>query len=145
MDFFDCVPVTETQSPLDSELTASETVLENCVVDVQLTVVWPLVGFCTSMLDALSAATLPVAPAGAFDVVAASAVEARAVAATSAVAPAPKNRVQRRRVVLRLVGVCMSVCPSFGCVLWYVISSAGLRYSFRRASMGARVAARLAG
>ena len=37
LDFFETVPVTETQSPAASALTASDAVLENCVVDVQLT------------------------------------------------------------------------------------------------------------
>ncbi len=64
LDFFDGVPVTLTQSPAANPLTASVIVLENCVVDVQFTVVWPVVAFCTSMLEALSAATLPLALAG---------------------------------------------------------------------------------
>ncbi len=38
-DFFDAVPVTETQSPAASVLTAWDTVFENAVVDVQVTVV----------------------------------------------------------------------------------------------------------
>ena len=110
LDDFEGVPVTVTQSPAASALTDSDTVLENCVADVQLTVVWPVLAFCTSMLDAWSAATLPLAKPGAFTgvgVVAAPAAEPIAVAATSAVAPVPRNRVQRRRVVLRLVSVCM--------------------------------------
>ena len=41
LDFFDGVPVTVTQSPLVTELTASVTVLEKAVVAVQLTVVCP--------------------------------------------------------------------------------------------------------
>ncbi len=110
LDDFEGVPVTVTQSPAASELTDSDTVLENCVVDVQLTVVWPVLVFCTSMLDAWSAATLPLAKPGAFagvDVGAAPAAEPIAVAATSTVAPVPRNRAQRRRLVLRLVSVCM--------------------------------------
>jgi len=71
LELFDAVPVAEMQSPGAKELTASDTVLENAVVGVQLTVVWPELAFCTSMLEALSAATLPLAPAGAFGVVAA--------------------------------------------------------------------------
>ena len=62
LDFFDGVPVTVTQSPLVTELTASVTVLEKAVVVVQLTVVCPEVVLCTSMLDPLREATLPVAP-----------------------------------------------------------------------------------
>ena len=101
LDFFEGVPVTLTQSPAASALTASVTVLENAVVDVQFTVVWPEVVFCTSMFDALasSAATLPLAPAGALAgaVVAAPAAELRAAAATRAVVPVPMMRAQRTR------------------------------------------------
>jgi hypothetical protein len=108
LDVFDGVPVTVTQSPAASELTDSDTVFENCVEMVQLTVVWPVLAFCTSMLDAWSAATLPLARPGALvGVVAAPATEPIVVAATNAVAPVPRNRAQRRRVVLRLVSVCM--------------------------------------
>ena len=63
-DDFEGVPVTVTQVPAASELTVSVTDLEKFVVDVQLTVVWPLLGFCTSMVEPDSAATLPVAPMG---------------------------------------------------------------------------------
>src|SRR5580704_6414960 len=96
LDFFDAVPVAVTQSPTVSEPTVSVTFLENCVVGVQFTVVWPLVAFCTSMLDVLRAATLPLAKIG-FDVVAASAVPAPAMtaaAATMVVPPAPRSRAQ---------------------------------------------------
>jgi hypothetical protein len=41
LDFFDGVPLTVTQSPLVTELTASVTVLEKAVVVVQFTVVCP--------------------------------------------------------------------------------------------------------
>src|SRR5208283_541057 len=61
-ELFDAVPVAVTQSPTATEATASVTVFENCVVPVHVTVVWPLDWFCTSMLEALSAATLPLAP-----------------------------------------------------------------------------------
>jgi hypothetical protein len=112
LDDFDGVPVTVTQSPAASVLTASVTVLENCVDVVQLTVVWPVLAFWTSMLEAWSAAMLPLAPPppappGALGVVAAPATLPIVVAATSAVAPVPRNRAQRRRVELRLVVVCM--------------------------------------
>jgi hypothetical protein len=98
LDFFDAVPIAVTQSPTVSELTVSVTFLENCVVGVQLTVVWPLFAFCTSMLDVLRAATLPVAKIG-FDVVAASAVPVAAMTAataTTVVPPAPRSRAQCR-------------------------------------------------
>jgi hypothetical protein len=52
LDDFEGVPVTVTQSPAASELTDSDTVFENCVEVVQFTVVWPVLGLCTSMLDA---------------------------------------------------------------------------------------------
>jgi hypothetical protein len=98
LDVFDAVPVTVTQLPVVSELTASVTVFENCVVGVQLTVVWPVLAFCTSMLEVLSAATLPVAPIG-FEVLAAPAVPAAdtmAATATKVVPPAPRSRAQCR-------------------------------------------------
>jgi hypothetical protein len=41
LDFFEAVPLTVTQSPLVSALTASVSVLENVVDDVQFTVVCP--------------------------------------------------------------------------------------------------------
>ncbi len=116
-DFFDGVPVTVTQSPAARELTVSVTVFENWVVVVQFTVVCPLLAFWTSMLEPLSAATLPVAPMGAV-AVAAPAAEATAVAATSAVAPVPRNRAQRRRVVLRLVRVCIGMVPLSLLCVW---------------------------
>jgi hypothetical protein len=110
LDFLDGVPVTVTQSPAVNELTDCVTVWLNCVVGVQLTVVCPVVGFWTSMLEPLSAATLPVAPMGAFEeVVAAPALEPTAATATSAVAPVPINRAQRRQLLLRLVGVCIGL------------------------------------
>jgi hypothetical protein len=119
LDVFDGVPVTVTQSPAASELTDSDTVFENCVEVVQLTVVWPVLAFCTSMLDAWSAATLPLARPGAFvGVVAAPATALIVVAATNAVAPVPRNRAQRRRVVLRLVSVCMWDVPLFFLLLF---------------------------
>jgi hypothetical protein len=105
-DFFDGVPVAVTQLPTVMELTASDTVLENCVVGVQLTVVWPVLGFCTSMLEPMIAATLPDAGMRAFTGSAAPAADATVVAATRAVAPVPRHRAQRRRV-LPLLGVCI--------------------------------------
>ena len=119
LDDFDGVPVTVTQSPAASELTDSDTVFENCVEVVQLTVVWPVLGFCTSMLDAWSAATLPVATPGALVVVvAAPATEPIVVAATSASRRCRRNRAQRRRLVLRLVSVCMWDVPLFFLLLF---------------------------
>jgi hypothetical protein len=102
------VPVAVTQSPTVMELTASVTVLENWVVPVQLTVVCPVLGFCTSMLEAARAAMLPLAPIGPFAVEAAPADDAAAVVATITAAPVPRHRAQRRRL-RRLVGVCISL------------------------------------
>jgi len=114
LEDFDGAPVTVTQSPAASELTGPETVFENCVEVVQLTVVWPVLGFCTSMLDDWSAATLPVANPGAFvEVPAAPATEPIVMAPTSAVTPVPRNRAQRRRLVRRLVNGCMCNVPLF--------------------------------
>ena len=90
--------MTVTQSPAVSALTASVTVLEKFVVDVQFTVVWPELALCTSMLGAgVERSHAALAPAGALagGVVAAPAAELRAVAATSAVVPVPTMRAQR--------------------------------------------------
>ena len=141
LDFFEGVPVTVTQSPLASPLTVSVTVLENAVVGVQLTVVCPELSLWTSMLDPASEATLPLAPrlAGAE---AAPAAEATAVAARSAVAPAPARRITRRRVLRRLVSDCIGLIPlSLSCLSCVAFWG----YSLRKASIGASVAARLAG
>jgi hypothetical protein len=126
-------------------LTDSVAVFENVVVDVQFTVVWPLLGFCTSMLDAPRAATLPVAPVGAFGVDAAPAVDVAVTAANSAAAPVPRMRAQLPRGVRRSVGVSMGVVASFCflCVMWFRENLR--RYSVRNASIGASEAARLAG
>ena len=110
-DFFDAVPVAVTQSPTATEPTDSVTVLEKDVVPVQVTVVWPLDALCTSMLEALSAATLPVAPAGALAGAAADAGAAMATAVAAAMVPIPRHRAQRPPFVRRLVGVCMSMVP----------------------------------
>jgi hypothetical protein len=118
-DFFDADPVAVRQSPTATALTDSVTLLENVVVDVQLTVVWPLFGFCTSMLDALSAATLPVAPVGLFEVEAApaEALEPSIPAANRVAAPVPRMRAQLLLGVWRSVGVSMVLVASFisGC------------------------------
>jgi hypothetical protein len=88
-DDFAGVPVTVTQSPAVSEFTASVTVCEKVVDAVQLTAVWPVLAFCTSMVEPVMAATLPLAPM--FEgVVAAPAAEPRVVAATSATVPVPR-------------------------------------------------------
>jgi hypothetical protein len=119
LDFFDANPVAVTQSPTATALTDSVTLLENVVVDVQLTVVWPLLGFCTSMLDALRAATLPVAPVGLFEVVAApaEALDPSIPAANRVAAPVPRMRAQPLLGVWRSVGVSMVLVASFirGC------------------------------
>jgi hypothetical protein len=44
-ELFDCVPVAVMQSPAAREPTVSVTVLENAVVGVQLTAVWPVLAF----------------------------------------------------------------------------------------------------
>jgi hypothetical protein len=112
LEVFDAVPLTVTQAPLASELTAWVTVLEKVVVGVQLTVVWPEVALWTSMLAPLMEATLPEAPM--FEGEAAPAVEATAVAARSAVTPVPARRIRRRRVPLRLVNDCIVRIPLSG-------------------------------
>jgi hypothetical protein len=136
LDDFDGVPVTVTQSPGVRTPTASDTVIENCVASVQLTVVWPVVGLWTSILDPDNEATVPLAPSGTVVLVvvaAAAPVEPMIIATASAAPPALVQRAKRpcrARTVFR-VCMCSSSSPSF--------------YSLRRASMGARCAARLAG
>ena len=117
LDFFDAVPVAVTQSPTLTALTDSVTLLENVVDDVQFTVVWPLLGFCTSMLDAFSAATLPVAPVRALEVVAATAeaLDPKIPAANRVAAPVPSMRGQLHLGVRRSVGVSMVLVASFMC------------------------------
>ena len=56
------VPLTTTQSPLATVEAATETVWLKVVDVVQLTVVWPDCGFCTSIDGGVSAATWPMAP-----------------------------------------------------------------------------------
>jgi len=119
LELFEAVPVAVTQSPTATEPTDSVTVWENFVVPLQVTVVWPLEGFCTSMLEAPSAATLPLAPLGALAVAAADAGTAAATTATAttaalaptAIAPVPRHRAQRPLLGRRLVGVCMWMFP----------------------------------
>jgi hypothetical protein len=117
LDFFEAVPVAVTQSPTVTALTDSVTLLENVVDDVQFTVVWPLLGFCTSMLDAFRAATLPKAPVGALEVVAApaEALDPKIPEASRAAAPVPSVRGQLLLDVRRSVGVSMVVVASFMC------------------------------
>jgi hypothetical protein len=154
-DDFDGVPLTVTQSPAATLLTGSLTVRENVVVGVQLTVVWPELTFCTSMLEPDSAATLPEAPPKSDDLVAAPAAVpvTREAATATTPAPAPARRGQLRRLVLWLIGVSMSVWSPLPLLVPIVGLSGGLgaarhvraRHSVRSASMGARWAARLAG
>jgi hypothetical protein len=122
-DDLEGVPVTVTQSPDVSELTAWVTVCEKVVDDVQLTAVCPVLAFCTSMVEPVTAATLPLAPM-VEGVVAAPAAEPRVVAATSATAPVPTYRARRRRLLLQLIGVSMSNIP--------LLSSVAIRFGERR-------------
>jgi hypothetical protein len=145
LDFFDADPVAVMQSPTLTALTDSVTLLEKDVVAVQLTVVWPVLGFCTSMLDPLSAATLPMAPIGALDVAApAEALDPSIPATTSAEAPDPRMHPQSRRGLRRSVGVCMVVLASF-MGMCSASEDPVSNYSVRKASIGASEAARLAG
>lgn len=113
-DFFDAEPVAVTQSPTAIAPTDSVMLFENVVVDVQFTVVWPLLGFWTSMLEVPSAATLPDAPVGALAVAAApaAALEPTMPAARSAAAPVPRRRAQLRVGVWRSISVSMLVLTS---------------------------------
>jgi len=121
-DFFEADPVAVTQSPTATAPTDSVTVLEKDVVPVQVTVVWPLEALCTSMLEALRAATLPVAPPGALAGAAADAGAAMATAVAAAIVPIPRHRAQRPPFVRRLVGVCMWMVPLLLLLLLVLVS-----------------------
>ena len=82
--FFGCCPLTVTQDPTDSALSEAVAVCEKVVVDVQLTAVWPVLGFCTCMLVPETAATVPVAAEKGAEVVAAPAADDTASAETAA-------------------------------------------------------------
>src|SRR6185437_12982616 len=98
------------------------------------------------MVEPLRAATLPEAPVGRFDDVAAPAGLTTVAVATSAVRPPPRQCAQRRRFELWLVRVCISIFPlPLSLLLIRVLGYTVASYSFRSASIGARDAARLAG
>jgi hypothetical protein len=97
------------------------------------------------MLDPLSAAMLPVAPMGLFEVVAApaDALDPSIPAANRVAAPVPSMRAQPLLGVWRSVGVSMLLLP-LSCV-GVVVRETWFSYSVRKASIGASEAARLAG
>jgi hypothetical protein len=96
LDFLAGVPVTVTQSPTATELTAKVTVWEKAVVEVQFTVVCPDV-FWTSMALAAMDATLPLAlPPGALGADAAPAAEADPTTARVVSRAAPTEAPRRR-------------------------------------------------
>jgi hypothetical protein len=134
LDFFDGVPVTVRQSPTATALTVSVAVSENVVLGVQLTAVCPAVGLCTCIVVPEMEATLPLAPAPVGAVAApAAAPIPRTTVVQSAAIPAGTAQRPRRRLWWRVVSM-----RAFS----FVVS---IIYSLRRASMGARWAARLAG
>jgi hypothetical protein len=55
---------TVTQEPAVTSARVPLTVLENVVEELKFTVTWPVLGFCTSRLDAFTAAAVPNAPGG---------------------------------------------------------------------------------
>jgi hypothetical protein len=130
-DFFDGVPKMVTHSPVVMELTCRVTVLVNAVVEVQFTVVCPVLGFCTSIDVPEIEATDPLAPPNE-GAAAAPAIEAMAMVAIPHSANAPAVRIRP---------LCPTiVCSPFGRSLIAIIF-----YSLLNASIGARWAARLAG
>jgi hypothetical protein len=134
LDFFDGVPVTVRQSPTATALRVSVAVSENVVVGVQLTEVCPSVALCTSIVVPEMEATLPLAPAPGGAVAAPAAppmpmtTETQSAAVPAGTAQRPKRRPWCRVVSMRALSFVVSII-----------------YSLRRASMGARWAARLAG
>jgi hypothetical protein len=148
LDFFDGVPVTVRQSPTVTALTVSVTVLENVVPAVQLTVVWAVV-LCTSMEEAAREATLPLdpppGPVGALAAPALGAMSARARMPERAV---PVRSRHWRAIRTARAGTGVEFIR-FGMVkrfsLLVCMTSGAEGYSLRKASMGARWAARLAG
>jgi len=159
----DGVPLTLTQSPAVTLLSEPVTVWVKVVDDVQLTVVWPVSGFCTSMEEAASAAISPEAPgigrlagepepeleAGWLVVEAAAPPQA---AAASATAPRPTASAGPRR---RFAGPVNGWGDRIGSPLSFGFGVIGIRkrsgralhssHSLRSASMGASRAARVAG
>jgi hypothetical protein len=134
LDFFDGVPVTVRQSPTATALRVSVAVSENVVLGVQLTAVCPSVALCTCIVVPEMEATLPLAPAPVGAVAApAAAPIPRTTEVQSAAIPAGTAQRAKRRLWCRVF--------SMG-VFSFVVS---IIYSLRRASMGARWAARLAG
>jgi hypothetical protein len=113
LDFFEGVPVTVRQSLVLIALTVSLTVLEKAVVPVQLTVVWPVV-LCTSMEDALSAATLPSADPklGVAAPESGASVASEMAHSATPLRPAAAHR-PRRRAGVRCVRLDMAAFRSF--------------------------------
>ena len=62
LDFLEVVPEAVTQSPTATEEDGTVTIWVNAVDVVQLTVVWPVCVFWTSMDEPVMAATEPDAP-----------------------------------------------------------------------------------
>ena len=150
LDFFDGVPVTVRQSPTATALTVSVAVSENVVVGVQLTEVWPSVALCTSIVVPEMEATLPLAPApvGAVAAPASAPMPRTTVAQSAAIATGTPQR-PKRRVVCRVLSIVSAVSLVVSIISALSAHSPLLatarRYSLRRASMGAKLAARLAG
>jgi hypothetical protein len=135
LDFFDGVPVTVRQSPAATALTVSVAVSENVVVGVQLTDVCPSAALWTSMVVPEIDATLPLAPAP--------------VGADAAPAVVDRPRTADRQSAatvaralqcptLRLLRGVRSIDVVLSLIIW-------VTYSLLSASIGARLAARLAG
>ena len=144
LDFFEASPWPSRSRRRRRRRPASVTVLENCVVPVQLTVVWPLAALCTSMLEALRARHAARPPP----------VRARRGGDAGAAMARPSRR--RTRPMSQESCPAPAVCASAGrCLhvdvplLLLLVLCRGNRGTFRviaaRASMGASWAARLAG
>ncbi len=139
LDFLEGVPVTVRQSPVDTSLRVLAAVWLNVVDAVQVTEVCPSLALCTSMVVPEIDATLPLAP-DLVGVVAASApadiprtTDAQRATTVAGAIQGPSPRLLRGEVFMVAV-VSLVFFPGV-CVT----------YSLLRASMGARLAARLAG
>jgi hypothetical protein len=136
LDFLAGEPTTVRQSPTVTALIVTVAVSLNVVVDVQLTAVWAVV-LCTSMVDPVILATLPLAPippppgAEAAPAIGDSPKTREAQIAAAPVATPARRRPREPCDVIVMVFVFLP--------LEWVI------YSLLSASIGARWAARLAG
>jgi hypothetical protein len=153
-------PNTLTQLPTATSFAVVDTVSVIGVLLVKVTVTCPLVGFCTSMLDPDTAAAVPVTPGKAAAalvgaglaplLLAAAGVLVAALpqpAVTSATAPRPTRAgIQPRRQFPLVADARLVVAPIMvGSQSSWLVIRCTVSHSLRSASMGASLAARVAG